>query len=201
MKLELNTLAKLSADVERPRYSRSTLTPGIVHIGVGNFHRAHMARYLHDLFQTGKDLDWAVIGAGVRPADSVVRAELGAQDWLTTLVELEPSGDHAVVTGVMVDFVDVVDGNAPLIAAMSDPAIRIVSLTVTEGGYYIDPATGRFDPDHPDMVHDAQTPDRPRSAFGAILAALRMRGMPDIRRSRSCPATISPKTGISQRLP
>lgn len=84
---------------------------------------------------------------------------------------------------------------------MSDPAIRIVSLTVTEGGYYIDPATGRFDPDHPDMVHDAQTPDRPRSAFGAILAALRMRGMPDIRRSRSCPATISPKTGISQRLP
>lgn len=162
-------------EVERPRYARDDLTPGIVHIGVGNFHRAHMARYLHDLFQTGKDHDWAVIGAGVRSSDAAIRKDLAAQDWMTTLVEMEPRGDHAVITGVMVDFVDVAKDNGPLIRAMSNPAIRIVSMTVTEGGYYIDPATGRFDPEHPDMSHDAQAPDRPRSAFGAILAALRQR--------------------------
>ena len=175
MKLSLDTLAKLPTDVARPNYNRSDLTPGIVHVGLGNFHRAHMALYLHDLFQTGQDHDWAIIGAGVRAADTVVRDDLAAQDWLTTVCELDPEGDHAVVTGAMIGFVPVEVGNAPLIAQMADPAIRIVSLTVTEGGYYIDAATGKFDPKHPDMIHDAANPDTPRSVFGAIIAALKAR--------------------------
>ncbi|MBT8410407.1 MAG: mannitol dehydrogenase family protein [Octadecabacter sp.] len=165
----------MPTNVARPTYDRADLTPGIVHVGLGNFHRAHMALYLHDLFQTGQDHDWAIIGAGVRPADTVVRNDLEAQDWLTTVCELDPEGDHAVVTGAMIGFVPVEDGNAPLIAQMADPAIRIVSLTVTEGGYYIDAATGKFDPKHPDMVHDAANPDTPRSVFGAIIAALKAR--------------------------
>jgi mannitol 2-dehydrogenase len=175
MQLTLATLDDLPEEVDRPTYARDSLKAGIVHVGLGNFHRAHMALYLHDLFQQGADLDWAIVGAGVRAPDRAVRADLQAQDWLTTVCELDPSGDRAVVTGPMIDFLPVEDGNGPLIAKMSEPAIRIVSLTVTEGGYYIDAASGKFDPDHPDMVHDAAHPDAPRSVFGAMIAALKAR--------------------------
>ncbi len=174
-KLSNATLGQLPADVLRPGYDRSALTPGIVHIGLGNFHRAHQAWYLHRLMQMGKAHDWAIIGAGVRPGDSVMREKLLSQDCLTTLIELDPSGSAVEVSGAMIDFVPVEEDNAALIAAMTAPEIRIVSLTVTEGGYFIDPATGVFDPEHPDMVHDAKHPDRPRTAFGAIIAALRAR--------------------------
>ena len=173
--LREDTLDRLPEGVARPRYDRSCLTPGIVHIGLGNFHRAHQAWYLHRLMQQGKALDWAIVGAGVRPADAAQRDRLLAQDCLTTLIELDPSGKTAEVTGAMIDFLPVEEGNAALIAQMSDPAIRIVSLTVTEGGYYRDLATGGFDATHPDMVHDAAHPDAPRTAFGAMVAALRNR--------------------------
>jgi mannitol 2-dehydrogenase len=175
MKLSLNTLAHLPEDVRVPAYARSDLSPGMVHIGLGNFHRAHQAWYLHRLFDMGVDHDWAIIGAGVRPGDAAQRDRLLAQDCLTTLIELDPSGKSAEVTGAMIDFLPVEDGNGALIRQMADPAIRIVSLTVTEGGYYIDPATGGFDAGHPDMIHDAAHPDRPRTAFGAIIAALKAR--------------------------
>ncbi|MEL6427520.1 MAG: mannitol dehydrogenase family protein, partial [Pseudomonadota bacterium] len=134
------TLADLSEGVVRPAYDRTSLTPGIVHIGVGNFHRAHQAWYLHRLLQRGDAQDWAIIGAGVRPYDAQIRAHLLAQDCLTTLIELDPGGSSAEVTGAMIDYVPVTEDNRALIDRMSDPAIRIVSLTVTEGGYYTDPA-------------------------------------------------------------
>jgi mannitol 2-dehydrogenase len=158
-----------------PAYDRSRLTPGIVHIGLGNFHRAHMAVYLDDLFALGEGMDWAIIGAGVRAPDARMRDALKAQDYLSSVIELDPAGKTARRIGAMVDFLPVSPDNSPLIAAMSRPEIRIVSLTVTEGGYYVDPATGRFDPTHPDIVADAHTPDRPTTAFGAIVAALRAR--------------------------
>lgn len=175
MKLSNATLAQLPAEIARPRYDRSRLSPGIVHIGLGNFHRAHQAVYLDDLFNLGESHDWALIGAGVRAPDAKMQAALAAQDYLTTVIELDPKGMRARVTGAMTGFAEVAAGNAPLIAAMRDPAIRIVGLTVTEGGYYIDPATGAFDPTHPDIVADAGAPDRPSTAFGAILAALKAR--------------------------
>ncbi len=169
------TLQDLPSAVQRPNYDRSALTPGIVHIGLGNFHRAHQAWYLHRLMQQGQALDWAIIGAGVRPNDEQQRERLAAQDYLTTLIELDPAGRAAEVIGPMIGFVPVQEGNAPLIAQMADPAIRIVALTVTEGGYYIDPVTKGFDAAHPDIVHDAANPDVPRTAFGAMIAALRQR--------------------------
>jgi mannitol 2-dehydrogenase len=175
MKLTNSSLADLPKDVATPAYDRSRLTAGILHIGVGNFHRAHMALYTDDLFAKGLDHDWAILGAGVRPADGAMRDRLEAQDWLTTAVELGPDWTRAQVVGSMIGFVPVDAGNQALIRAMADPAIRIVSLTVTEGGYYIDPATQRFDAGHPDIRHDAQNPDRPRTAFGAIVAALKAR--------------------------
>lgn len=169
------TLGALPSGIKRPEYDRSSLQPGIVHIGLGNFHRAHQAWYLHQLMQAGAAQDWAILGAGVRPYDSAMRERLVAQDCLTTLIELDPAGTSAEVIGPMVDYLPIEDGNGPLIRAMSDPAIRIVSLTVTEGGYYIDPVSGGFDAAHADMIHDAENAATPRTAFGAIIRALAAR--------------------------
>ena len=169
-------LRALPGTVSVPRYDRSKITPGIVHIGVGNFHRAHLAWYVHRLMQQGRALDWGIIGAGVRPQDMVMRDKLLRQDCLTTLIELDPDGGRATeVTGAMLDFLPVEDGHKSLIQAMADPAIRIVSLTITEGGYFLDPVTGAFDVTDPDIIHDAAHPEHPRTAFGAIVAALQLR--------------------------
>jgi mannitol 2-dehydrogenase len=156
-----------------PGYDRSKLTPGIVHIGLGNFHRAHMAVYLDDLFAMGLCHDWAILGAGVREGDARMRDALKAQDCLSTVIELDPKGKSARRVGSMIDFLPVEPDNGALIAAMADPAIRIVSLTVTEGGYFINPATGEFDPSHPEIAADGPNPHR--TAFGAIIAALKLR--------------------------
>lgn len=174
VKLSNANLPGMPDGVLVPTYDRTALTPGIIHIGLGNFHRAHQAWYLHRLMQGGKALDWAIIGAGVRPADATMRDRLLAQDCLTTLIELDPSGTATEITGAMIDFLPVEEGNGPLIHAMSDPDIRIVAMTVTEGGYYRD-ANGALDRAHPDIVHDAANPNTPRTAFGAMVAALKSR--------------------------
>jgi mannitol 2-dehydrogenase len=163
----------LTMTPQLPAYDRARLTPGIVHIGLGNFHRAHMAVYLDDLFAMGLGHDWAILGAGVREGDARMRDALKAQDCLSTVIELDPKGRSARRIGSMIDFLPVEPDNAALITAMSDPAIRIVSLTVTEGGYFINPATGAFDPAHPEIMADAANPHR--TAFGAIIAALKAR--------------------------
>jgi len=172
-KLSLSNLSDIGGNVTKPGYSRADLTPGIVHIGVGNFHRAHQAIYLHRLFESGKDRDWAIVGAGVKPYDAAMRARLEPQDWLTTVVELDPAGFSATICGAMIDFTEV--NPESLIARMASPEIRIVSLTVTEGGYFVDAKTGGFDASHPDIVADAANPARPTTVFGLIIAALMRR--------------------------
>ncbi len=173
-KLSTATLGALPAGIAAPRYQRSDLKPGILHIGVGNFHRAHQAVYLDDLFNKGLAHDFALVGAGVRATDIAMRSALQAQDWLTTVVEQEAHASRARVTGSMVDFVAPGD-SAAVLAAIADPAIRIVSLTITEGGYYISPATQKFDPAHPDIAADARNFTAPKTAFGLIAAALKQR--------------------------
>ena len=175
MQLTNKTLKDLDQAIARPAYDRAALKPGIVHIGVGNFHRAHQAVYLDDLFCKGLDHDWALIGAGVREGDARMRDALATQDYLSTVIEMEPNAHSARVIGAMVDFLPIEPDNKALIARMAQEDIRIVSLTVTEGGYYIDPARGEFDPTHPDIVADAAQPDRPATAFGAIISALKAR--------------------------
>ena len=171
-KLCLAALGNLRPSIATPTYDRKDLRAGIVHIGIGNFHRAHEAVYLDRLFNTGRDLDWAIIGAGVKSFDADRRAALQGQDWLTTVVELDPKGYSARVTGAMIDFLPV-DG-VSLIERLADPAIRIVSLTITEGGYFLD-AAGGFDAAHPDIVADAANPETPRTVFGVLLAGLQVR--------------------------
>lgn len=175
MKICDANLGKLPSDIRRPTYERSELTPGIVHIGLGNFHRAHQSWYLHRLMEQGEAHNWAIIGAGVRPNDDAQRMLLAEQDYLTTLIELDPAGRSAEIVGSMIGFVPVQVDNAALIAQLSKSEIRIVSLTVTEGGYYIDPVGKQLDVNHPDIAHDAANPDKPRTAFGAIVAGLKNR--------------------------
>ena len=174
VKLSYATLGLLPAGVGAPKYRRQDLSAGILHIGVGNFHRAHQAVYLDELFNAGLDHDWAIVGAGVRDADKFMRAKLREQDWLTTVVEQEADATRAHVTGAMIDFLEPFDISATM-ALLSGPQIRIVSLTITEGGYYISPATQAFDPTHPDIVWDASNIATPRTAFGLIVAGLMQR--------------------------
>ncbi len=173
LKLRQSALSKLPKAVTSPVYDRAALTPGIVHIGVGNFHRAHQAVYLQRLFDLGVGHDWALVGAGVRDEDAAMRAHLQRQDWLSTVVELDPHGLTASICGSMIDFVPV-DARS-LIDRLVDPSIRIVSLTITEGGYFIDAQTGGFRADHPDVVRDAADPEHPRTVFGILVAALALR--------------------------
>ncbi len=175
MKLNDTTLNELPEAALRPNYDRAQLSSGIVHIGVGNFHRAHQAWYLHRLMQQGKALDWAIVGAGVRPNDAAMRKKLLEQDCLTTLIELAPASSSVEVIGSMIDYLPIQDNNSALIDCMVQPSTRIVALTVTEGGYFIDPATKGFDADHPDIVHDSVNTAQPKTAFGAIVQALRIR--------------------------
>lgn len=173
-KLSLETLPRLPAAVARPAYRREDLSAGIVHFGVGNFHRAHQAAYLDDLFNAGRGRDWAIVGAGVLAADAAGRDRLAAQDFLTTVVEQDDGHMSARVTGAMIDYLPPGDGEA-VVARLADPAIRIVSLTITEGGYFIDPASGKFDPGHPAIAADAKNIAAPNTVFGLILAGLMRR--------------------------
>ncbi len=172
--LNLSTVRGLDARVVVPRYAQASLRPGIVHFGVGNFHRAHLQVYLDDLFNMGLDHDWGLIGAGVMASDEKMRDALAGQNYLTTVVEQEAHFTNPRVISPMVDFIAPAD-RARLIATLADPAIRIVSLTVTEGGYMIDPATGKFDPAHPALQRDAKNMADPTSVFGLILAGLMQR--------------------------
>ena len=180
MPLSNATLSSLPASIAVPMYDRTKLKSGIVHVGCGNFHRAHMAVYLDDLFNLGFGQEWAITGAGVRAGDAMMRDVLAQQDYLSSVIERSPGTVQARIIGAMTQFVPVEAGNTSLVAAMSDLRIKIVSLTVTEGGYYIDPKTGTFGSDHPDIRHDAANPTAPNTVFGAIIAALAARRRADV---------------------
>ena len=173
--LNENNLESIQSTVLKPNYIRSNLSAGILHIGVGNFHRAHLSWYLHRLMQKDLAKDWAIIGSGITQYDVKMRERLQAQDFLTTLTELDPEGNQSCeVVGPMIGYVPVEKNNQKLIIAMSDSNIRIVSLTVTEGGYFLD-ENGDFNLKHPDIIHDINNPDIPKTVFGVIVSALKNR--------------------------
>ncbi len=173
-RLAAQNLKAVSTTAAIPGYDRSALSAGIVHFGVGNFHRAHQAVYLDSLFNTGRDHGWAIIGAGVLPSDDRMRRALADQDFLTTVVEQSAGQSAARVTGAMIGFLSP-DDPAAVIRTLADPAIRIVSLTVTEGGYFIDLASGVFDAGNPEIVADGANPESPKTVFGLIAAGLKQR--------------------------
>jgi mannitol 2-dehydrogenase len=139
-RLSRNALKDLADAVSVPAYDPVDVSAGILHFGVGNFHRAHQAVYLDDLFNLGMDHDWGIVGAGIRDADMHMCRTLGGQGWLTTVVEQEATSSNVRITASLVGFIP--PGHiVALIDTLADPRIRIVSLTVTEGGYYISPLT------------------------------------------------------------
>jgi mannitol 2-dehydrogenase len=169
--------ALVAADgLEVPRYDRSAVRPGIVHFGVGGFHRAHQAMYLDSLMNDGLAHDWGIVGVGLLPADERMRDVLGAQDGLYTLVVKAADGStSARVVGSIVRYLYAPDAPAAVLDALVDPAVRIVTLTVTEGGYNVHRVTGEFDPDGPGIAHDLAAPAEPRTVFGFVVEALARR--------------------------
>ena len=174
--LNAENLSSLPNDLPVPGYDRSRLRTGIVHFGVGGFHRAHEAMYLDRLMNDGKALDYAVCGVGVMPGDRRMQEVLDAQDGLYTLVVKAPDGtlDPRVI-GSIKEYLFAPDDPDAVIEKMAGEDTRIVSLTVTEGGYNINAVTGEFVAENPDVQHDLQPSNPPKTTFGLITEALSRR--------------------------
>lgn len=172
-KLTSNALTTLPASLSKPGYDRSALSAGIVHFGVGGFHRAHQAMYLDRLMNAGKAHDWAICGVGVLPGDARMKQVMDAQDCLYTLVIKNPDGTReGRVIGSIVEYLFAPDDPDAVVEKMASEAVRIVSLTVTEGGYNFHHVTGEFNADNPDVVHDLEPGAKPKTTFGLITEAL-----------------------------
>jgi mannitol 2-dehydrogenase len=170
---ELNQANLGSLTIPVPSYDRSQVKVGIVHFGVGGFHRAHQAMYLDQLMERGKALDWGICGVGVMPFDLKMKEALQSQDCLYTLVEKAPDGSwEPRIIGSIVQYVYSPDDPEAVIEKMADPATRIVSLTVTEGGYNFHPVTGEFDDTNPAVKADLAPGAVPATTFGLITEAL-----------------------------
>ncbi|MDF8263464.1 mannitol dehydrogenase family protein [Luteipulveratus flavus] len=170
------TVGDLDPAVATPSYDRSAVTPGVVHLGVGGFHRAHQAMYLDALMNQGEALDWGIVGVGVLAHDKRIVETLNAQDGLYTLVLKHPDGRREPrVIGSIVGMLLAPDDPEAVLARMTDPQTRIVSLTITEGSYLINQSTGEFDAEHPSIQGDLAQGAVPSTAFGYVVEALRRR--------------------------
>jgi len=170
-RLSGRSLAALPAGVAVPAYDRAGITPGIVHLGVGAFHRAHQAVYVDDCLAAG-ETHWGIVGASLRSADT--RDALEPQDGLYTLAVRGRSGEGLRVVGSILSLLVAPENPQALLDALADPRIRIVTLTVTEKAY-LRAADGTLDVAHPDIVHDLKNPQAPRTAYGFLVGALARR--------------------------
>jgi mannitol 2-dehydrogenase len=169
-----DTLGALAATATVPTYDRAALRRSIVHIGVGGFHRAHLATYIHELCGIGIT-DWAIVGAGVLPGDAAMADALESQDYLYTLISRGAERADVGVIGSVVDFIHVPDDPTLLVDAIAAPDTHIVSLTITEGGYPVDDVTGEFVADR----------SGPSGMFHILVAGLDLR-----RRNGGQPITV-----------
>lgn len=166
-----------------PGYDRSAISIGIVHVGVGNFHRSHEAYYTEQLLQKGEK-NWGICGICLLDRDRHMYQTLVDQDGLYTLVEKDMDGNQTVrVIGSIIDYLYAPADPGAVISAMADPAVKIISLTITEGGYNFDASTGEFRFADPGIQWDLRHTDRPRTIFGYLAAAFRLRrdrGLPGL---------------------
>ncbi len=179
--LSQQSLPSLDSNLSIPTYDRNAIKHGIIHIGVGGFHRSHQAYYIHQLLSKYKDLDWGVCGIGLRESDRKISNVFTEQDCLYTLIIQHPNGvDDCEVIGSITDYVLATDAPQDAINKMAHPDTKIVSLTITEGGYNFSSSTGKFDFDNPDVQHDLQNPAQPKTVFGYLTASLRKRREQDL---------------------
>ncbi|MFC9554851.1 mannitol dehydrogenase family protein [Rhodococcus sp. NPDC056960] len=182
MQLSAQALQQFDDTVQVPNYDRRDITVGIVHFGVGGFHRAHQAMYVDRLLRRGEARDWGICGVGVLPGDRRMKDVLDAQDGLYTLALRHSDGTWDVsVIGSIVDYLFAPDDPEAVIEKIAAETTKIVSLTITEGGYNFTHDTGEFDAENPDVVHDLADGASPRTTFGLVVEALarrRARGLP-----------------------
>ncbi len=184
--LNQKNLTQLGDRIPVPTFDRSTLKIGMVHIGVGGFHRAHQAFYTHKLQEKSSAPEWGICGVGLQENDRNIYEVLKKQDNLYTLLVKHPDGKiEPGIIGSIVDFELGFDNPGPVLDRMAHPDTKIVSLTITEGGYNFNPATGEFDFGNPDIQHELKHPDDPRTVYGYLTACLKKR-----RDARLPPFTI-----------
>jgi mannitol 2-dehydrogenase len=179
--LNARSLSSLPSSVSTPTYHRERVRAGIVHCGVGGFHRSHQAMYLDVLMRDGKALDWGICGVGILPSDRRMKDVMAAQDCLYTLMVKHSDGSvEPRVIGSIVQYLFAPDDPEAVIEKLADEHTRIVSLTVTEGGYNFHAVTGEFDASNPDVVHDVAPAMAPKTVFGLITEALVRRRRRDL---------------------
>ena len=163
------TVSKLAPEIAVPAYDRSKLKHGIVHIGVGGFFRAHQAVYLDNLLAMGGSTEWGLCGVGLLIHDRRMFDAMRQQHGLYTVVERSADGDRARIIGSMTDMLFAPDNPEAVLEKMASPDCRIVSMTITEGGYYVNSGTGEFDAAHADIVRDLANPHKPTCVYGLSL--------------------------------
>jgi len=174
--LQQQHLEQIGSRIPVPTYTRSSDIMGIVHIGVGGFHRAHQAYYLHQLRQLEEASEWGICGIGIRKGDQKLHDIFKKQDNLYTLLIKHPNGKiKPEVMGSIVNFEMGIPNPEQVIARMADADTRIVSLTITEGGYNFNPTTGDFNFDNLDIQHELRHPNAPITVYGFLTAALKRR--------------------------
>ena len=173
MRISEKTLSQLPASVSKPTYDRSKVVGSIVHLGIGAFHRAHQAMFTDAALAATGDLSWGLVGAGVISAD--MKDALMPQDGLYALAEMGADSEKVKVIGSIIDVFGGAEDAEKLLAKMSDVSTRIVSITVTEKGYYLDLATGKLQINAPAIAADLASPATPKTILGLIVQALKAR--------------------------
>ncbi|CAZ98398.1 mannitol dehydrogenase family protein [Zobellia galactanivorans] len=175
-KLNSTNLSHISERVSVPKYNRSKLKTGIVHVGIGGFHRAHEAFYTDQLLQDESVTDWGICGVALLDFDTKIYNTLKEQDGLYTLIVKELDGTHTrQVIGSIVEYLFAPEAPIKVIEKMASPEVKIITLTITEGGYNYNEATKKFDFDNPLIQHDLTHPNSPKTIFGYLTQALKLR--------------------------
>jgi fructuronate reductase len=172
VRLSAATLEQLPAEIAPPAYDRSRCRVGIVHLGIGAFHRCHMAVYTDDALARSAG-NWRIRGVSLR--SEAISNQLNPQDGLYTVVVKDDESTRYRVIGSVAGVLFAPENPAAVLAAMAAPATRIISLTVTEKGYCHNPATTELNESHRDIVHDLALPEAPRSAIGYLAGSLARR--------------------------
>ncbi|WP_416866458.1 MAG: mannitol dehydrogenase family protein [Imperialibacter sp.] len=175
MQLNQKNLPAVGRSIKVPAYDRNEIKAGIVHVGVGGFHRAHQAVVVQQLLAAGGHKEWGICGIGLREGDRRIADIFARQDCLYTLITRYPTGEvDSEVMQQMTDFLLAPDDKQAVVDRMANPETKIVSLTITEGGYNLT-ADGEFDLGHPDIQHELKHPNDPKTIYGYLSAALRKR--------------------------
>jgi mannitol 2-dehydrogenase len=175
IRLSNATISQLDSRIRRPTYDREKLRARTVHIGVGGFHRAHQAVYLDEILESGALSDWGECGMGVLPHDVAMGDALREQDYLYTVLQRSADLQSARIIGAIMDFSLAPENPEVAIERLANEDTHLVSLTITEGGYFIHEGTGEFSHDAPAILHDIRQPNAPKTSLGYITAALKRR--------------------------